>query len=941
MDNRCGSCARHLLERDTELARLQQILRDAADGDGRVTTFTGPAGIGKTQLVRSTSGLATEAGFRVLQARGSELEGDFAFGIVRQLFEPLLARSNETGGLFAGAAALAEPAVRGDATGAPAATSHAVLHGLYWLVSNLADHGPVLLAIDDAHDADPASVAFLRYLAPRLGDLRVALVLALRPEEVTERSSLLGLTQGERVEPLPLSIDAVATLVQDRFGDEADGAFKSACHEATAGNPFYLHALLDDLAARGIEPTAAEAVHVRRYAPETIARSVLARLRRAPADAGALAKAVAVLGDGADIRHAAPLARLPVEKALAAADTLVERGFLTRGRPLRFSHPIVRAVIYSSISHAQSDGDHRRAARLLAQDAAAADKIAAHLLVVEPRGDLWAVDLLQRAADDALRRGAADSAISFLRRALAEPPDNAFRSQLLQQLGSAEATVGRPEALEHLRRALELSTDPRERARVVQQLMMALGLAGAVAEGIDMLDLAIASVEATDRELGLELEGELVAAAVLDGRSAPTVRDRVAHLRPSISGDTPAERMFLSAIAIQDMVALVPVADVVHLAKRALPDRPPVDPAAVPQFLQTLYVLASADELELSDRLLRAAIGAARAAGSVFGVGITAAHRARVLYRTGSLRESEAEAFMALDLMNAINWSIGQAGALAYLLDVLVERGRVEAAERLLNETFPNPQLPVGLTFNSLVESRGRLRLAQSRQREALEDFLEYSRREEELCARNPAFSAWRSDASTALAALGELDEARRLAQEELELARRFGAPRAIGIALRACGLAGGERDGIRYLSEAVDTLEDSQARLEHARALTDLGSLLGRSGEPVAARELLRRGQARAHQCGAIGLRERAYHELRAAGGRPRRLEVTGVDALTPSERRVAVMAAEGRTNRDIGQGLFLSLKTVEMHLSHAFRKLEVQSRAQLVDALETNAVD
>jgi len=182
---------------------------------------------------------------------------------------------------------------------------------------------------------------------------------------------------------------------------------------------------------------------------------------------------------------------------------------------------------------------------------------------------------------------------------------------------------------------------------------------------------------------------------------------------------------------------------------------------------------------------------------------------------------------------------------------------------------------------------------------------------------------------------LGRTDEAAELAREELKLARQWGAPRPIGIALRVLGLVHGGRRGEAQLRHAVTVLEPSGAQLEHARALIDLGGMLRRANRRADAREPLRRGLELAYRAGAAGLVKHAQDELAATGTRPRTLALTGVEALTPSERRVARMAAEGMANKEIAQALFVTVKAVEVHLSSAYRKLQIKSRTQLADLI------
>jgi DNA-binding NarL/FixJ family response regulator len=182
-------------------------------------------------------------------------------------------------------------------------------------------------------------------------------------------------------------------------------------------------------------------------------------------------------------------------------------------------------------------------------------------------------------------------------------------------------------------------------------------------------------------------------------------------------------------------------------------------------------------------------------------------------------------------------------------------------------------------------------------------------------------------------------EEARALADEELALARRWGDPYAIGASLRMLGLVQGGEAGIALLREAVEVLAGSQARLEHARALVDLGAALRRANQRTEARDLLRDGVDLAQKAGALGLAKLANEEIAATGARPRKVVDTGLDALTASERRVAQLAADGMSNKEVAQTLFVTIKTVETHLSNTYRKLEISSRAQLDKALLTPA--
>jgi DNA-binding NarL/FixJ family response regulator len=218
---------------------------------------------------------------------------------------------------------------------------------------------------------------------------------------------------------------------------------------------------------------------------------------------------------------------------------------------------------------------------------------------------------------------------------------------------------------------------------------------------------------------------------------------------------------------------------------------------------------------------------------------------------------------------------------------------------------------------------------------EALEAFLDCGRLLEQTRAPNPAVLPWRSGAARALTALGDREEARALLQQELELAEAFGAAGVIGRTLRTLGAIEGGARGLEALEAAVAHLERSQAAGERARALVDYGAALRRSGQRRAAREQLLRGMDLARRFGAESLARRAMAEAKAAGARPRRTAQEGRLALTPREEQVALLAAQGRSNREIATELVITQKTVEWHLRHVFHKLGLTSRNGLLRAL------
>ena len=343
-----------LLERDNELGAVQRALDGVQDGEGRLLLIEGPAGIGKSRLLAEVRRRA-DRNTTVLAARAGELEGSFPFGVVRQLFEGVVADPEQAERVLGGAAAssravLAAPDLDGQTLGS---TSFAVLHGLYWLALNLAEERPLVLAIDDLHWVDRPSLRFLAYLVRRLEGAPVLVAATLRTAEPGMDPALLAeMAQDPMTVPLrprPLSGDAVAELSADVLGAGATAGFLDACRRATGGNPLLLRQLLAALAADGVTPTDDQVETVREIAPRAVSRTVLSRLARGSADAFAVARAVAVLGESAGLQAVAALAELDETQAAEATGELVRAELLRPEPPLGFVHPLLRDAVYQDL----------------------------------------------------------------------------------------------------------------------------------------------------------------------------------------------------------------------------------------------------------------------------------------------------------------------------------------------------------------------------------------------------------------------------------------------------------------------------------------------------------------------------------------------------------------------------------------------------------------
>jgi AAA ATPase domain len=436
-----------LLERETELGAVEEMIGLVGRG-GRLLAIEGPPGIGKTALLAAAKELGRAAGLRVLGSRGSELERSFSYGVVRQLFEPLLAseHGDERGSLLAGAAGLAAPVfdpahVAGEPTGD---SSLATLHGLYWLTANLAERQPLLLAVDDLQWSDLASLRWLAYLLPRIEGLELLVVVGLRPPEPGIEQALVGQVVTDPlaavVRPAALTVEATARLLRASMSADPEEGFCAACHRETGGNPLLLRELVYAVAADELAPIASNASRLPEIAARAGARAVSLRLARLPGQATRLAQAVAVLGDDADPRLAGALAGLDGRVVSEAASDLARVEVLRPQAPLGFVHPLIRAAVYEAIVPAERERAHAKAARLLLDAGAEPERAAAHLLRSPSSGESAVVGTLRGAARRAGSRGASESAVAYLRRALAEPPPEVERGELLAELGSSRPT---------------------------------------------------------------------------------------------------------------------------------------------------------------------------------------------------------------------------------------------------------------------------------------------------------------------------------------------------------------------------------------------------------------------------------------------------------------------------------------------------------------------
>jgi DNA-binding NarL/FixJ family response regulator len=922
-----------LLEREAELSALERLTEAVAEGRGGMALIAGPAGIGKSRLLEESGRRAAASGATVLSARASELEREFPFGVVRQLFEPLLASAGDAA--FGGGAEPARTVFEPIEDAAPD-PSFAVLHGLYWMTLNLAADRPLVLAIDDLHWCDRPSLRFVAYLARRLIEIKVLVLATQRPAEPAADAVLMAEIAGDPgttlLEPGPLTPAAATALVRTRLGADADDDFCAACHEATGGNPLLLRELLSALEAEGVRAEAASSDVVRELGPRAASRAVLLRLARLPGAAAPVAHARAVLGGSADLAAVAELAEVPEDEAARATAALVQAEILRPDADGGFVHPVVQGAVYEDIPPGERELQHARAARLLAEAGAPADQIASHLLASPRHGDAWVVDTLAAGARGALARGAPESAVSYLRRALEEPPADDKRLEVLFGLGLAEALTSGPDAAEHMRAAYDGWPDPVGRGELAALLAEVYLFTGRFADAAAVARGAQADLPGDQLDLRQRLQVARHLVAHFDASADPEAAE---PLDPAtVEGDGQGAKLLRAQAAFDQARFGAPADECVPPILALL-----LEPGFVESlhsggsFALIIFMLALSDQPQAL-AVCDAALAEAHRRGSLFAACGAHIFRGWVLLQRGDLREAEDLLTTGFDEVESWGIEPGRSHGSAFLSDLYVERDDVASARRAFERAGVPDEPPRSSYLVWWLTSRVRLLLAEGRYEEALARAYDVRERFEGVI-ENPAFAPWRSQAAEALVQLDRRDEAAALAAEELELARRWGAPRTIGRALRVLGSALEPAQAITHLEEAVHLLEDSQARIEHARALAALGGALRRDRRPLDAREPLAQALDLAARCEAGALTEHVRAEIYATGARPRTDPLAGVAALTASERRVVDLASEGRSAHEIAEALYVTPKTIDAHLVSAYRKLGIHSRRELTGVL------
>jgi DNA-binding CsgD family transcriptional regulator len=878
-----------LVDRANVTQALDALLRDPRHGRGAALWVDGGPGSGRTAVVELALARARAVGFdtRVAQGGGESCE-------------PIVA------------AVLAAPR-----EGRGQQLEPRDFDGWVGALRSSPGDGPVLLAVDDVHRTDTPSMHQLTALVTRLPQLPVALLLAgRRLNGETELTALLHHPAIERVPLTRLEVGATRALLR-RTHAAPSPAFVAACHRVSGGVPALMvwlgNAIRDAGIATDEEGTAQLAAatleslpldEVRRWVATHLAPPVLH-----------IAEAAAVLGDAASIEELCALVELQAEDVLPALDTLIDADLLMPSARIRFRAPLLAAALHQGVPFGRRSQLHARAARLLHDRGRGAEAVGDHLLATIGTGEDWVVDRLRAAATEACSDRRYVAAARYLGRAIDEPPPRERRGQLRSELAAATLAAGSPDALMRAEDAVATAC-PVTRASALQLAAWAHYLVGDLDGAVDRLE-EVAGRVAPDNPLHDELA--LLRALVVRWLGAGRATGGRFNPTSSAFGD-PLLRVLSDVLAGRDLRRGQQV------ALSALKADPTPD-ATGPRHEAAILVLlasggAAAAATALTRHLERSADPARR--------GWWLAARAEARWRCGKFEG-------ALDDARAATAGAAAAPLPPYVLAArcwaalaLLELDQLDEAETALGRT----PVDLGSMVARWEAVRGRLAVARGETDAALAAF---TRCEQVVLAPGSWDEAtpihWRPFGALAAAAAGQIERAQAWLDVESTRARRSGDPTRIGVASWARGrLAADPEERIRLLADACEQLSAfPPPSLDATQAVLELGAELRRQGHSSLARTQLRGALDQAHRWGFARLRRIAHEELLAAGARPRREALTGPCALTPSEMRVARLAASGRSNGEIASLLGVSRKTVEWHLGHVYLKLGVARRTEL----------
>ncbi len=809
------------------------------------------------------------------------------------------------------------------------------------LIASVLSLAPVALILDDAHLVDELSLRIVEELAERIRSRPALIMIAASPFVVDPRvlgamSAVRSHEYGATIRLHAFSEDVAADLIRAALPG-ADPLFCAECSELTGGNPFLLSELAAWVGANRIEPVAGAARRaLAPLAPLAIREFVRRQLDDVGTDASALAAAIAISDRPLTLEQAAQLAVLDGKQSRNAVEALLESGILVPGEVLSFAAPLTADCLRAETPEAVAADLHRRVADMALSGDLNGASSSRHLLLAPPTGNSEVVDRLVELADGEVAGGNLDQARTLIRRAIAEhPQQRSATPHLVARLGLVDLLEGRPGSTPTLAAAVAALDSSHDRADALLNLGVSQVAAGAPRAAWFSFDAARDLVDEDDpSRVRAEISSLLTRLLVPEAHDIAAERIEQLAQAPDVES-SPHGAEVVMAYAWQRLCRGEPSVEVARLADRAL--AMPAPRPSINGYLDTTaaVLFATVDDFSRAHRICDACAAAAGERGLLLAVRSIELARAVALLHQGRLVDA---ADLARSLLGGEHGSrrFHAAEASAILASALHEQGSHDETEQIIRAalaTTPADE-PRGLL---LLEVSARVSLEHGDLAQALRLVGEAESLASALGVANPALVAWQPTAALCYKAVGQSRRAHALAEEALDVAESFGMPRAIALALRTKAGIEGPPAEIDLLRAALEVIETSDAELERAKVLLSYGDALHRAGRDELAREPLRAGIGLADRLGAKSISRRGLATLRAAGGRPRRARMAGPEALTPAERHVVDLAAAGATNREIAEALVITRKTVEWHLKKVFVKLDISSRDQLAEVMES----
>ncbi|WP_395293320.1 ATP-binding protein [Kitasatospora hibisci] len=945
-----------LRDRDAELrsaeAAVEKLCREFAAGGteiGELLTFCGRPGIGKTSLLHEVRRIAKlRDGATVLFARGGERQSNEPYHVLRQLLQPVLgslepAEFRQVMGTWeevvGPAMGLKQPKA-----GARRLDPQGVRDGLDYVLTQLAPRrAPMVMIVDDLHWADLESLAWLAQFAVRARELPVLLVFAHRedaadwqPEANDHRAAVSDLAT-RRHELSRLTLVSVTDMVRAELGDKAEDSFCYEFWNVVNGNPFEAVALLDQVRDQELDPVEENSQQLRELAVDVIGMTLKGWLDRLGASTLRFAWACAMLGT--DIRQdlAARISTQSTEGARDSVKQLRKQRILTQtpGGNLEFVHPLIGSSIYNTMPESTRTGMHGVAAAEIENAGLGLLAASRHLVETFPgEGDDRTVRKLRRAAQEHLLIGAPEAAQRCLHRALAEPPDDDIRAEVLYELGCSALLTDPAATVNQLKLALDPEEGPLRpslRVDATFRLSEVLAHSGQLGEAARVCqDEAGNTVDDPAGRLRLEAAAFMWHAYRKSEEDGPARSARLGALCASLTGREAADRAVLALRAWDLTLRGEPSAEVLRHADQVL------DQGRLPRGLgwtDSTWGFELPATLGLSytynDRIAQAERLFGDAIVQFEIAGWSGAHRGFAYFLMGLARFrrgllAEAEDFLrrALRLSERIGPKLPLAwDAVGVLVDTLIARGRVnEAWEVASGFGFNPPYHDTAMVLPDAASLYGKLLLAKGRKAGAAAALTDAGAQLEARGWHNTVWAPWAGHLAVALAK-DEPERARWYAQKSVADARRFGTASAIGTALRLQAEIEDGQQAVELLEAAARHLGQSPAGYEHAVALVDLGAALRRVGRLEDAQEYLYQGIELAQHCAADGLVVRARRELANYGLRPNRLSDTR-ETLSQPEWDVARLAVRGLPAQRIADQLGVHLSLVNRRLAAVYRK-------------------